>query len=130
MSERPVTLELPNCAPTHAQASIVERSPASRLARAALIWGALWGAMFVCIFIPVLHFVLVPSLLVLGPVMGILRLREGVSLVGLRGSCPRCGVPRSFTASGRFKDGREIHCDGCGNGMVLRLSEGAPGTAR
>lgn len=122
MIERPVTLELPNCTPTPALALVVERSLPTRVARAALIWGALWGAMVVCVFIPVLHFVLVPSLLVAGPVMGILRLRESASLAGLRGACPRCGVIRSFNASGRFKDGREVHCDGCGNGMVVRAA--------
>lgn len=129
MIERRVTLQLPNCAPTEAVATVVERSMAERAWRAAALWAALWGAMAVCIFIPLLHFVLVPTLLVLGPVLGLRRLGEAVTLVSVRGPCPRCLAPRSYQVSVRFRDGRAIHCDGCGNGMILRLDPGVAAAA-
>lgn len=121
MSERAVTLELPNCQATSGIAVVIERTLPARVARAAAIWGALWGAMLVCVFIPVLHFVLVPSLLLLGPIMGVLRVREAESLQAVRGRCPRCLLDRTFAASGRFKDGQGVHCDGCGNEILLRI---------
>lgn len=122
MVERPVTLALPNCAATSAVAVVVERGVPSRLVRAGVMLASLWGAALVCVFIPVLHFVLVPTLAILGPVFAVLRLTERVSLVEVRGACPRCQVERRFEASGRFRDGRAIHCDGCGNDVTVRCS--------
>ena len=123
MQERPVTLELANCPSTKAVAVVVERSLGARVLRAAAIWGALWGALLVCIFIPLLHFVLVPTLLVLGPVMAVLRLRETTSLQAVRGACPRCLAERTYQTSGRYKDGFRLHCDGCGNELTLRAQQ-------
>ncbi|MCC7071390.1 MAG: hypothetical protein IT383_08710 [Deltaproteobacteria bacterium] len=121
MAERPVTLRLPNCADTSAVAVVVERALPSRALRAGVALAGLWGAGLVCVFIPVLHFVLVPTLAILGPVIAVLRLTERVSLVEVRGACPRCLVARRFEASGRFKDGRALHCDGCGNDIDVRV---------
>ncbi|MBI1947315.1 MAG: hypothetical protein HYS27_16595 [Deltaproteobacteria bacterium] len=120
MIEREITLSLPNCADTSATATVVERSLAARLVRAGVALVSLWGAAAVCVFVPLLHFVLVPALFVLGPVVAALRLFERVSLVAVRGACPRCAVERVFHASGRFRDGRTLHCDGCGNDLALR----------
>lgn len=128
MSERAVRLELPNCAGTQGVAVTVERTLAGRVARATIMLGALWGAALLCVFIPLLHFVLVPTLLLLGPVLAFARVREAVSLRAVRGACPRCQVERTFPGSGRFRDGCGLHCDGCGNDIALR-TEPAGATA-
>ncbi len=125
MVERPVTLSLPNCADTNAVAIVVERAPPARVVRAGVALAFLWGAALVCVFIPVLHFVLVPTLAILGPVIAVMRLLERVSLVAVRGPCPRCQVDRRFEASGRFRDGRALHCDGCGNDVTIRVKPDA-----
>ena len=128
MSEWPIRLELPNCTSTSGVAVTIERTLAGRVVRAATALAGLWGAAFVCVFIPLLHFVLVPTLLLLGPVMAALRLREKVSFKAVRGACPRCLLDRTFEASGRFRDGGGLHCDGCGNEIIVRACQ-APGAA-
>lgn len=126
MSERAVSLEIPHFAPTSGVVVLVERNLAGRATRAVTALGALWLAALLCVFIPLLHFVLVPSLLLAGPIVAFLRLREDVSLAAVRGPCPRCQLVRTFEGSGRFRDGCHLHCDGCGRSITLRLSEDAP----
>ena len=64
-------------------------------------------------FIPIAHFVLVPTFLLCGIALAVLRLREGRRLVGLRGVCPRCGAEQEFQASGRFDRERDVVCPRC-----------------
>ncbi|OGQ23978.1 MAG: hypothetical protein A2138_11860 [Deltaproteobacteria bacterium RBG_16_71_12] len=120
MAEHAVTLSLPNCQDTSAVAVIVERALPARALRASVALAGTWGAALVCVFVPLLHFVLVPSLLLVGLVVAALRLTERRTLQAVRGACPRCAVDRTFEASGRFKDGRALHCDGCGNDITIR----------
>ncbi len=123
MSDRTeiVRLELTSCAPTTGKAALIERAPPTRIMRAALVWGGCWAAAFVCIFIPLLHFVLVPSLLIAGVVLGVTRLREDVTLATIDGACPRCKTQRTFVIGGRFSEGRSVHCDGCGNAFSVHV---------
>jgi hypothetical protein len=129
MSEHAVSLEIPHFTPTRGVVILVERTMVGRATRAARALGALWLAALVCVFIPLLHFVLVPSLLLAGPIVAFLRLREDVSLAAVRGACPRCQVDRTFEGSGRFRDGRHLHCDGCGRSITLRLQGDVPPSA-
>ena len=84
---------------------------------------------FVCVFIPLLHFILVPSLLIAGVVLGVSRLREDVTLATIEGACPRCRTPRTFVVGGRFTEGRAVHCDGCGNGFSVHMKPALPPAA-
>lgn len=76
----------------------------------------------VCLFVPVLHFVLVPSLLLAGVALAVTRLRAHRSLVQVEGACPRCNVARTRPASGRFRDGRKVHREECGAQLEVRAS--------
>lgn len=124
MPERAVTLSLPNCTDTRAVAVVVERSLPARALRAGVALAVLWGAALICVFIPLLHFVLVPTLLLAGIAVAALRLTERVSMLEVRGACPRCSVGRVFETSGRFRDRCALHCDGCGNAISVRLAPG------
>lgn len=116
---RNVRLELASCEPTVAVAKLVERSYASRVVRGVTAWLGCWAIGAACIFIPILHFVLVPGFLVAGVVLGALRLREDVTLAEIRGACPRCKSERTYAVGGRFTEGRTVHCDGCGNAFSV-----------
>ena len=62
----------------------------ARLRRALKIGAIFWGIGIFCILIPVLHFVLVPAFMLLGPVVGyVIYQTEGMVLGGV-GICPNC----------------------------------------
>lgn len=63
-----------------------------RAVRALLRLGACWGLAVACIFVPLLHFVLVPGFLVAGPVLAWLGARATVVVKSERVTCPRCNV--------------------------------------
>lgn len=116
--EQAVRIDLAGCESTTAVVVLVKRSLPIRLVRAVTALG-LWVVAAVCIFIPILHFFLVPGFVIAGVVLAVLRLREDVSLVALRGACPRCRNERTYSTSGRYREGRSVHCDGCGNAFTL-----------
>jgi hypothetical protein len=132
MLERPIRIDLVGAPSTEGAALLIERTLVGRAGRAAGVWAGCWIAAAISIFIPLFHFILVPTLLLLGPLLGVLRLREDITLAGVRGTCPRCAVERHFSTSGRFKDGRGVHCDGCGSTLRIRarhMSDAAVDTA-
>ncbi len=65
------------------------------------------------------HFVLVPALLLGGPVFATLKALEGATLRKLEGDCPRCRAPGLFVVGGRFRPQRNVTCDRCGNLLAL-----------
>lgn len=63
----------------------------ARLLRAAKRLAVLWGLAVVSVLIPIAHFVLVPGLLIAGPIAAYLRFRQESGVLGGEGSCPFCG---------------------------------------
>jgi hypothetical protein len=72
-------------------ALIQEWSQPERLNRALKTLGIFWGLTFVAIFIPGLHFILVPSLFVLGPFLALRAYQIESAIAGGGGPCPHCG---------------------------------------
>ena len=99
--------------PSAATATVIEQGPGRRAARALAGLGIFWAIAAGCVFIPVAHFLLVPTFHLCGVVVAALRLREGRRLVALTGACPRCGVEHAFPATGRFDGERDVVCPGC-----------------
>jgi hypothetical protein len=114
-----VTLSLPGEPSTEAQATLIERNPLARAGRAVAVLFGLWGVAVACVFLPIAHFVLVPSFALAGVVAAIVRGREDRSLEQVEGVCPRCKVSRHFGKAGRFREGKTIHCDGCGSQLEV-----------
>src|SRR6266496_3740737 len=96
--------------PRPATALGIEQSAPERLVRTVAGLGMFWGLALGGLFIPVAHFVLVPAFLVAGIVMGIKRSHEDRRLLGISGTCPRCGIEQRFHVGGRFFDGRTFEC--------------------
>ena len=122
MVPRPVdvTLSLSGEAPTSGRALIEDRTLAARAWRALRALLGAWAAAAASVLLPIVHFVLVPTLVLAGVVLAVLRLREDRSLLELTGTCPRCKGPGRFGHAGRFREGREVHCDGCGSQVAVR----------
>ena len=121
MSERrvPVIVELEHFAATEGTAIVVERTLRERAVRAALALAVCWAGALLCVFIPLLHFVLVPGLLTTGVALLFLRLRETTSMARLEAPCPRCKESRVMETGGPYRNGRRVRCDQCGRELTL-----------
>ncbi len=121
-TEVPASLTAFGFPPQPATAVIVEQTPAQRFGRVASGLGMFWALALGGLFIPVAHFVLVPTFLVAGIFAAIVRAREDRRLILLRGSCPRCGASQEFKPGGRFADGRSLNCPKCHGSVTLATS--------
>jgi hypothetical protein len=112
----------------HAIARIIARSDRQRIARAVTSGLASWGLALVSLFIPLGHFILVPSFLIAGPVLFVLRMAEGVTLAGAEGVCPMCGTRQEFHESGRLLARHPVRCAACRRQLELLVD--VPGVTR
>lgn len=106
---------------TAATAAVLEQAPGQRAARVLGGLGTFWGLALCSVFIPVAHFVLVPTFVVAGIVMAIKRAREDRRLVSITGPCPRCGAAQELQPGGRFVDGRTLDCPKCHGNVTLAV---------
>jgi hypothetical protein len=108
-------LSFPGEPATVGQALVYDWSGFERFKRAAIGLALAWLGAGAAIFMPILHFVLVPSLILGGPLVAIFRGSEAARLKSLKGACPRCKVDRVFELGLRHLKKRTFTCDGCGN---------------
>lgn len=113
--------EYPGKPATEAGASLVRRARRERITRAALGWAACWGLAILAVFIPLLHFILVPLLLLAGPLVGRSRWLEKATVLGARGVCPGCGQPQSLELRQPARESIPLRCPGCGRPLSLRI---------
>jgi hypothetical protein len=117
--EIPASLAAFGSAPTPATAMVVVQSLEQRLVRTAAGLGICWGLALVGLFIPVAHFILVPTFLMAGIAVAVMRIREDRRLLAVRGACPRCGAMQEFKGGGRFRAERSLDCPRCHNHLTL-----------
>ena len=117
----PVRLSLGSEQPTQATVVIADWTMLERLRRGAMVLGLAWGAAGFSIVIPVLHFVLPPILLLLGPILFVWRVLTRSSFKECTGPCPRCKTERTMTMGGKVEPETNVFCDGCGNQLTLKL---------
>lgn len=63
-----------------------------RTKRALKFGGMCWGFAIVCVFIPLLHFILVPGFLIAGPIVAFVVLSRESAILGGKGLCPYCNA--------------------------------------
>ncbi len=120
------TLAAFGATPTCALVTIAAQTVGRRMSRAFRVAGGLWGAAVLAVFIPIAHFVLVPTLVVLGAVLGALRLRQDRIIVSVVGPCPRCGRDGEFPLDSRRVTSQRLTCPGCHTNVDLTLDAAAP----
>jgi len=106
---------------------VTRQSPGHRLARAVKGAGVFWAVAAGCVFLPGLHFVLVPTFLVVGFAAGFRNLRDAEIVSRVHGACPRCGLEQDFAAGNRLRPVWTLDCPACHNNLTLTLD---PGDAR
>jgi hypothetical protein len=107
--------------PARVEVEALRFSHPQRLHRAIRHLLICWGLAIVAVFIPLLHFVLVPGLLFAGVVMAGAALSQRAKLLHVRGACPACAAPLDTAISGRARDAVSMRCDACGRPLTLEL---------
>ena len=127
MPQRPASLTIFGASPSPAVVDVTTASPGQRFARAARSAAVLWAFAVGFVFVPGLHFVLVPTFLILGLIAGLRQLRATEVVAGVHGTCPRCGREQDFTAGNRLAPTWPLDCPLCHNTLTLTLeSENVP----
>ena len=119
MPQRPASLTIFGASPSPAVVTVTTASPGQRIARAARSAAVLWAFAVGFVFVPGLHFVLVPTFLILGLVAGLRQLRATEVVAGVHGTCPRCGREQDFTAGNRLAPTWTLDCPACHNTLTV-----------
>ncbi len=118
-AERHLVISGYHGAPTPATLIVVTFDPTRRMRRAAQGLLGFWGAMVVSVFIPIAHFVLVPSFFVIGIWQFVKRLHAHRLVKGARGVCPDCGKAQDFDTGARVALPMSVQCRSCHRGLTL-----------
>lgn len=103
------------------------QSPAERLRQTAAGFGLCAGLAFVSLFIPVAHFILVPTFVGAGIAVAVVRAREDTRLLRVHGVCPRRATAQDFEGGGRFTPTRSLDCPTCHHtNLILTASPERP----
>ena len=106
--------------PTPAEIVVESLSPRQRLGRAAAMAGLGLAAALIALPIPLVHFVLVPGSLLLGGILGAMRLSQRQIFRSAEGPCPFCGTRQKLGLAGKtFRLPRRLHCGSCGRELDL-----------
>lgn len=98
-----------------------------RWRRAAAIWALFWALALAAALIPVVHFVLVPALLIAGPLAAWWRLRQSQAIESATGECPLCHQSITLALDAHTTLPHWDVCPACGGHLQLRAMPDAPG---
>jgi hypothetical protein len=73
--------------------------PTVRLVRVLRALGICWAFAVIALLVPFLHWVLVPALALLGPVVAVRAFANDRQVCGGGGPCPACGAALAFARS-------------------------------
>jgi hypothetical protein len=122
MTEQIKTYQLTGYNPSPATATVTVRSfeKKERIRRALKGLGTFWAAALGSVFIPVAHFLLVPSFALYGAYAFFDRLGARQVAVAAEGTCPDCGRAQKLETGGRWQVPTEVACRHCQR--MLRIS--------
>ena len=91
IENKQVTVETSNAQKNNAEATIQKYSEAEAHKRAVRGVGIFFALAVGSIFLPLVHFVLVPMFLILTPVAFVFLKRTKAKILKIAGTCPACG---------------------------------------
>src|SRR5262249_59986183 len=83
--------------------------------------GVCWAIAGGAVFLPILHFVLVPTFFLSGLAVGLTRLRDRRTVARVHAACPRCGVEQDFASGHRFALAWSLSCPACHSNLELAM---------
>ncbi len=105
-----------------AEAQVIHLSMGDRAAGAAKILGAWLAGGVVCIFVPILHFFLVPASILIGIALSIRQLKLEYRLADVSLNCPECG--KAVTVDSKsFEWPKRVPCGSCQKMILIRELE-------
>jgi hypothetical protein len=107
--------------PTPGSVTIHTFDREQRVRRALAGLGRWWGVALLSVFIPVAHFVLVPSFLIYGVWQSVQRLGTVELATDARGRCPDCGAEQALELAPRWRAPQPVTCRQCHRGLRLTL---------
>ena len=107
--------------PTPGSCTVLSFDRAGRWWRAGAALGKWWAVAGLCVFIPVAHFVLVPSFFAHGLYQLVQRLGIAELACNARGTCPDCGVEQSLEIAPRWLAPQQVACASCHRGLELSV---------
>ncbi len=105
---------------TFGELTRLEWNAQEKLRNAARIFLILLGAMVVSIFIPMLHFILVPTLLIASFVVALDKLKEAARNDGGSAECPKCHATFVIQKS-KWSDKFHDTCNHCREDLEIHL---------
>jgi hypothetical protein len=105
--------------PTPGQVTIQIFDRAARVQRALAALGKWWGIAVLSVFIPVAHFILVPSFLAYGAWQFFQRFGTAELATNARGTCPDCGAEQELDLAPRWRVPQPVTCRQCHRGLRL-----------
>ena len=105
--------------PTQGRVTIQEFTRDERWRRALGGLGRWWGVALLSVFIPVAHFILVPSFLLYGIWQFVQRLGTTTLATTATGTCPDCGCDQTLELSARWHVPQPVTCRYCHRGLRL-----------
>jgi hypothetical protein len=123
-SDIPASLTAFGAPPRRASVTVAHPSPGQRAVRGLKAGGIFWAVAAGCVFLPGLHFVLVPGFLLIGVVVGFRHLRDQEIVSRVHGACPRCGIEQDLAAGNRLTPSWTLDCPVCHNHLTLTLDPG------
>lgn len=97
---------------------ISEPSKADRLKESLKKMFIFWGLSIASVFIPVLHFFLVPLFLLMGIGFFFFQMKQTHVMENLKFNCPSCGQENKIIKM-YFKDSHRFRCQSCSTQIIL-----------
>ncbi len=110
-----------NLVPTQGLIVQMEWTPAERLRNALKTFGIMFGLACFAVLAPLIHYFLVPSLLIASFVLAFDKYGQLKFFVEGKGSCPKCGSSILFEKS-KFKERLTDSCANCHDDVEILLT--------
>ena len=116
---QPFTLSGYSGSPTQGTVTVQEFSKDERVRRALRGLGEWWGIALLSVFIPVAHFILVPSFLLYGLWQFVQGLGTSSLATDAHGVCPDCHTEQTLELATRWRVPQPVTCRSCHRGLRL-----------
>jgi hypothetical protein len=107
--------------PGRGSATVITYDRPARWRRALKALGKWWGIALLSVFIPVAHFVLVPSFFLFGLFQFSQRLGAVEVPADAHGKCPDCGAEQPLELASQWQVPQLVTCRECHRGLRLTL---------